>query len=137
LGDHYDDGQALSELYPHILFYQVAGNCDRYRCPPGAPEALRVSFGGVATFAVHGHNQHVKMGLGGLLADARRAGVSLVLYGHTHSADCHQEPDGLWVMNPGASGHYGGSAGLIEAENGRIKKIGLLSQTDLEAFSTD
>ena len=31
LGDHYDDGLAMAEEYPHIRIYQVPGNCDKYR----------------------------------------------------------------------------------------------------------
>ena len=33
LGDYYDDAQTVSEEYPHLMMYQVPGNCDRYRCP--------------------------------------------------------------------------------------------------------
>ena len=40
LGDHFDDGEALAETYPHIRMYQVPGNCDRYRCDPSLPEIL-------------------------------------------------------------------------------------------------
>ena len=38
LGDHFDDGEAMHEENPGIPFYQVPGNCDRYRCMPGTPE---------------------------------------------------------------------------------------------------
>ena len=31
LGDYYDDGEAVAQLYPHIAFHLVGGNCDRYR----------------------------------------------------------------------------------------------------------
>ena len=31
LGDYFDDGAALREDYPQVRFYQVPGNCDRYR----------------------------------------------------------------------------------------------------------
>ena len=43
LGDHYDDGEALGEEFPHIPIYQVPGNCDRYRAPFGASEILILS----------------------------------------------------------------------------------------------
>ena len=80
----------------------------------------------------HGHNHRVKSGLYMLLADARAAGVQAVLYGHTHCADCHREEDGLWVINPGSCGSYGGSVALIETDNGTIIGCRILKQTDLE-----
>lgn len=132
LGDHYDDGEAMAEENPHILFHQVPGNCDRYRCPSGAMEVCSYPIGGVRFYMTHGHRHGVKMGIGGLLADARKMGAQIVLYGHTHRLDCHQEPDGLWVMNPGSCGSMGGSAGVIKIENGEIKACYFITQEDLE-----
>lgn len=132
LGDHYDDGQAMAEENSHICFHQVPGNCDRYRCPMNTPQVLCYPIGGVRLFMTHGHNHHVKSGVGALLADARRSGAQAVLYGHTHRADCHQEPDGLWVLNPGSCGAYSGSAGVIEVENGAITACKIITQEDLE-----
>ena len=132
LGDHYDDGIALKEDYPTVRFYQVPGNCDRYRCPPGIPEILVERVLGVNLYMTHGHKHQVKLFLGALLRDARACRVQAVLYGHTHVADCHQEEDGLWVLNPGSCGYGGGSAGLLEVENGTIKACRLLRQEDLE-----
>ena len=37
------------------------------------------------------------------LGEARKSGVDILLFGHTHRACCQQLEDGLWVMNPGAS----------------------------------
>ena len=132
LGDHYDDGQAMAEENPHIPFHCVAGNCDRYRCPPSARELLCYTIGGAMIYMTHGHCQHVKTDLYRLLLDARKYGAQAALYGHTHVADCRMEEDGLWVMNPGSCGHSGGSVGLIEIENERILTCRILSQTDLE-----
>lgn len=132
LGDHYDDAQALAEQYHRIPFHMVAGNCDRYRCPPDAREMLCYPIGGVMVFMTHGHNHHVKSGTGALTADARRYGAKLALYGHTHRMDCHQEED-LWVMNPGACGSFGGSAGLVKIEDGQIKACYFITSEDLEA----
>ena len=132
LGDHYDDGQAMAEENPHIRFHQVPGNCDRYRCPPGAVEVCSYPIGGVWFHMTHGHRHGVKMGIGGLLADARKMGAQIVLYGHTHRVDCHQEPDGLWVMNPCSCGSMGGSAGVIKIEDGQIKACYFVTQDDLE-----
>ncbi len=133
LGDYYDDGQALAEEYPHIPFHCVAGNCDKYRAPVSAREMLCYPIGGVMVYMTHGHNQHVKSGTGGLTADARRYGAKLALYGHTHRMDCHQQEDGLWVMNPGACGSFGGGAGLIRIEDETIKSCCFITAADLEA----
>lgn len=70
------------------------------------------------------------MGLYRLLADARASNVQAVLYGHTHMAHCQQE-DGLWILNPGAAS-WGGSAGLITAELGKIKHCVLLRPEDVK-----
>lgn len=131
LGDYFDDGEAMKKEFPGIPFYQVPGNCDRYRCPPGQPEILIQRICGVDLYLTHGHKHSVKSYLGALLRDARTAKVAAVLYGHTHRADCHREEDGLWVLNPGSCGYYGGSAGLIEAENGIIRNCCLLADNDL------
>lgn len=132
LGDHYDDAEAMAEAYPHLRFHQVPGNCDKYRCPMSAAEVLHYPIAGVRFFMTHGHRHNVKLGIGGLLADARRSHSDIVLYGHTHQADCHQEEDGLWVMNPGSCGAYSGSAGVIRIENGKITACYVIRQADLE-----
>lgn len=131
LGDHYDDAEAMAEEYPHIRFYQVPGNCDRYRVRPGTAEILIPRIGGVDLYMTHGHKHSVKSYLGALLRDARKAGVQIVLYGHTHVPDCHQEEDGLWVLNPGSCGYFGGSAGLLEVKDGSILNCRLLKEEDL------
>ena len=135
LGDHYDDGAALAEDFPSLRFYQVPGNCDRYRCPPGVPEILIPRVFGVDLYMTHGHRHNVKLTMTSLLRDARGCGVQAVLYGHTHVADCHREEDGLWVLNPGSCGYGGGSAGLIEVGNGKITACRILRQEDLEELS--
>lgn len=132
LGDHFDDGQAIAEEYPGIPVYQVPGNCDRYRYAGNEPEiAVRRIFG-VDFYLTHGHKHNVKSYTGLLLRDARASGASAVLYGHTHVAECCREEDGLWVLNPGSCGYYGGSAGLIEIADRKITACRILRQTDLE-----
>lgn len=127
LGDHYDDAQAIAQEYPHLPMYQVPGNCDRYRCPPFAQEILCYRVCGVMLYMTHGHIHHVKETLYRLLLDARKLEAQAVLYGHTHIPVCYQEEDGLWVLNPGSCG-YGGSFGIIEAENGTILSCRTLRQ---------
>lgn len=130
LGDYYDDAETLAQEYPHLVFHQVPGNCDKYRCSPFAPRILNYMVGGVKLYMTHGHNHHVKSGLYALLKDARAAGAAAALYGHTHVADCHMEPDGLWVLNPGAAGNASGSVGLIETDGDRIVSCTILSNSD-------
>ena len=132
LGDHYDDGLTLAEDHPSVRFYQVPGNCDRYRCPPGIPEILITRVLGVELYMTHGHKHNVKLTQTSLLGDARASRVQAVLYGHTHVADCRREADGLWVLNPGSCGYGGGSAGLIEVKNGKILDCRIIRQEDLE-----
>ena len=131
LGAYFDDAVVLKEEYPQILLYQVPGNCDRYRCPPGLPEILVENICGVRVYMTHGHRHQVKMSIGLLLKDARAAKADIVLYGHTHAADCHREDDGLWVMNPGSCGYYGGSAGIIEIVDGKMKTCKVIREKDL------
>lgn len=134
LGDYYDDAQTLKELYPNIPLHQVPGNCDRYRCPPWAQTTLCYDVCGVRLFMTHGHKYAVKTNTARMLAEARTMGAQAALYGHTHVAENYQDDSGMWVMNPGSSGYGGGSAGLIEAENGTITSCRILRQEDLEEF---
>ena len=132
LGDHYDDGQVIKEEYYNIPVYQVPGNCDRYRCPPGIPEIRVERIDGIDAYLTHGHKHKVKLSVAALLRDAKACRVSAVLFGHTHEAVCWQEEDGLWVMNPGSCGYGGGSCGLIETRNGKIITCRILRQAELE-----
>lgn len=134
LGDYYDDGKAVEEEYPHIRFHLLPGNCDHYRVPPWQAQILSYPIGGVPFYMTHGHKHRVKMTLSLLLADARASKASIVLYGHTHCADCHREEDGLWVLNPGSCGYGGGSAGVIEIQNEKIISCRIIRQENLEEF---
>lgn len=133
LGDHYDDGQTIAEEYPQLLFYQVPGNCDHYRCSDLVPRILCCRVCGVDLYLTHGHLHKVKATLYSLLADARAAKAQAVLYGHTHVADCRFEED-IWVLNPGSCGYGGGSCGLVEVEGGRIVLCRIMTQQDLEEW---
>ena len=134
LGDFFEDARAVAGEYPNIPLLQVPGNCDRYRVMPGEPEILVTRIGGVDMYLTHGHLHGVKMTRGNLLREARKCNVQAVLYGHTHIADCHQEADGLWVMNPGSCNYSGGSVGLIEIIDGKILSCRILERDELEVF---
>ena len=131
LGDHYDDALAMGEEYPGIRLYHVPGNCDRYRTPPGVCEIQLVRLDGVRLYLTHGHLHKVKQYTAKLLEEGRKAQADAVLYGHTHIPNCYQEPDGLWVLNPGSCGYYGGTVGLLETAGGRIVSCRVLGEEDL------
>ena len=132
LGDYYEDAQCLQEEYGHIPFHIVPGNCDRYRCDPDLPRVLCYEIDGVKMLMTHGHHYHVKMGIGGLVAEARRRGAGIAFYGHTHCPDCHCEDDGLWVVNPGTCGSYGGTAAIITTKDQKLSACRIITQADLE-----
>ena len=134
LGDYYEDGEVLHELYPGPRFLQVPGNCDEGRLSMGARYTLLPIAEGVRIFMTHGHVHHVKSGIGALLADARRAQAKLVLFGHTHRPYCEQTEDGMWVMNPGTCGFGGGSVGIAEVENGEVLDCRILREADLDGL---
>ena len=134
LGDHYDDGETLKSLYPHIELHQVPGNCDRYRCPPWVHTRLCYDVGGVRMLMTHGHKHGVKTNTAMLEAEARAMHAQAALYGHTHVAECRRDETGMWILNPGSAGYGGGSAGLIETENNTITSCRILRQEDLEEF---
>ena len=136
LGDHFDDGAAMAEENPQITFHQVPGNCDRYRCYPWQAETLCYAIDGVKFYMTHGHKQAVKTGTDRLLAQARENNVQVVVYGHTHRAECYQDNNDMWVMNPGSCGSWGGSAGVVEIEDKKITACYLVEQADLEDFRT-
>ena len=132
LGDYYDDGEAMAEEFPNIRIHQVPGNCDKYRMIRYEPEVRCYPVGGVKFYMTHGHLHNVKINICRLVLEARKLDAQVVLYGHTHVADCHREADGLWVMNPGACGSTGGSVGLIEISDGQITECKILHLSDLE-----
>ncbi|MBQ3214849.1 MAG: metallophosphoesterase [Oscillospiraceae bacterium] len=133
LGDHYDDGAAMAEEFPHIRFYQVPGNCDRYRCDWSEPQILVPLIGGVRIFITHGHLHGVKSNPYRLINEAKKADAAAVLFGHTHEACCFCK-DNLWVVNPGSCGYYGGSVALIQIEKERISDCRILRQSDIQTL---
>ena len=130
LGDHYDDGTALAEENPHIRFYQVPGNCDRFLAAGWQPETLCCSLGGVMCYMTHGHIHSVKSGESRLLTAARGAGAKVVMYGHTHEPICRYEGE-ILVLNPGSCRGYSGSAGLLEIQDNAISSCRILWQEDI------
>lgn len=132
LGDHYDDGRAMAEEYPHIPFYQVPGNCDRFCYDIPDPDIRVIVLDGVRMYLTHGHRHGVKSGLWSLKRDAFMAEAQVALFGHTHSPCCVFE-DNLWLINPGSCGSYGGSAAVLTLSGGEVTDCQMLRQWELEA----
>lgn len=132
LGDYFEDGSVIARENPQLIVHQVPGNCDRFRCIGNQPEVLCYEVGGVRLYMTHGHRHSVKMTLSYLIKDAVGHGAAAALYGHTHIADCHQEADGLWVVNPGSCGSYEGSCAVLETNGNKITACRILRQADLE-----
>ena len=132
LGDYYSDAEDMEEEFPNISFYKVPGNCDANRGWIWDAETKVEKICGVNLFYTHGHRHMVKQTLIRLVADARASKAQAVLYGHTHQYHCEQLEDGLWVLNPGAGGSWGGTAGIIEAEHGQIKECRIVKAEDIK-----
>jgi len=134
LGDYYEDGVAIAELYPHIRVHQVPGNGDYFGSVKSQPTTICYEIGGVRIFMTHGHLQGVKNGLDRLLSDERAKTARIVTFGHTHEALCFQTPEGQWVMNPGSCRGWSGSAGLIEIRDQKNSACRILQQAELDAM---
>ena len=109
LGDYYEDGEAMAQENPRILFHMVPGNCDQYRPGGLKPAVLCYNVCGLRLYMTHGHNHKVKLTQGLILKDARQAQAQAVLYGHTHRAKI-EELEGCTYLCPGNMGfqeaHY-------------------------------
>lgn len=131
LGDHYRDGKAMAEEYPHIPFYLVPGNCDRFCYDVADPDIRVIVLGGVRMYLTHGHRHGVKSGLWSLKRDAFLAETQVALFGHTHSPCCVFE-DGLWLINPGSCGAYGSTAAVLTLRSGSLLDCHILSQSEVK-----
>lgn len=114
LGDLVEDAEELSWAYPKLPVCMVPGNCDGWTTLPAQKQ---ITLAGRSILLSHGHLWGVKSGYGRAMAEARNAGAELLLFGHTHHSLCQQLPDGLWMLNPGASRS---SYGLVLLEGGAI-----------------
>ena len=114
LGDLMSDAEELSRRFPTLPICMVPGSCDGWTT---APAIKRITLQGRNILLSHGHLWRVKSGYDAAIAEARRSGVDILLFGHTHKACCQQLEDGLWVVNPGASRS---SYGTILLDGGSI-----------------
>jgi len=123
LGDLVEDAQELSFVYPKLPLYNVEGNCDAWSTGAGAQATMLQKLGGVRFLLTHGHLFRAKSGTGALLQEGRRLNADAVLYGHTHIPLVQQEPDGLWLINPGTVGGSGNRAtyAVLLAQDGHLE----------------
>lgn len=98
LGDGADDIEELKYILNDRNLLAVRGNCD---FSSNAPYSIVKDFNAKRIFATHGHNYHVKFGLGELKLMARNERADLALFGHTHEQMTDYD-DGLYILNPGS-----------------------------------
>lgn len=91
-GDDYI--KAIAGCPTHI----VAGNNDFWS---DLPQQDDLFISGHHIFLTHGHYFYVSRDEERLMAEARRRGADIVIYGHIHRPMWHQE-EGLLVLNPGS-----------------------------------
>ena len=90
-----EDSEALEILRRLAPVTAVRGNCDRGAWALDLPLETVVTIGNIHVGVVHD--------LGKLSLDARVAGLSAVVSGHTHVPAC-QRRDGILYLNPGSAG---------------------------------
>ncbi len=111
LGDGIGAIDKLSDLYPNKTIYSVAGNCDFASIEP---TTRLIELYGKRIMMTHGHEYHVKFGIGAAVNSAKRNQCDILLYGHTHRPETHYD-DGLYVLNPGSlSRSNGNTYGIID-----------------------
>lgn len=105
LGDCVRDFQELQKQFPQLPMTNVPGNCDYGNTDPLYKV---ITLEGHKIFLTHGHTYNVKYMYLRAIYAALEQEADLLLFGHTHRAECFSEK-GLWVMNPGAAlqGCYG------------------------------
>jgi len=119
LGDEISDAKML-ETVVRIPVLMVPGNCDS---SAGEPRELCRTIEGHTFFITHGDRYRVKRGLDELVKKAQSMSASVVLYGHTHTAEILQR-GGIMLVNPGT---------LMAASNSKSCAILTVSGRDISA----
>jgi len=113
-GDSEGDVEDIPFLYPKIRIECVAGNCDR---GSSLPLWKTVKFAGKKVMFCHGHTYGVKHGYSMLLETAKREGVDICIFGHTHTPMI-EKVDGIYLINPGAV--CNSSYAVIDIVDGKV-----------------
>ncbi|MBQ9030913.1 MAG: YfcE family phosphodiesterase [Parasporobacterium sp.] len=93
---------------------QVRGNCD---LASREPDKIVRTFGGVSFLITHGHEQNAKLGVWGLIEEAKKQHCNAVLYGHTHRQS-FLEREGITLINPGSARE--GRYLIVEVSDGKV-----------------
>ncbi len=122
-------GDGLSDLYCLPSEYEsklvaVKGNCD---FSSNYQKQAVFCVEQVAVLAVHGDLFGVKLSLSRLYDYAKKLGVNLVLYGHTHLPKI-TEINGITLVNPGSLSNYAGAKTFasIKIDGDKINASNLL-----------
>ena len=119
LGDLSTDGGYIRNKYPDKTIV-INGNCDLDKM--GDDEKV-VEVEGVKIFMCHGHAYGVKQSLFHLAEEAKAAGCSIALYGHTHCAKV-DEIDGVKLINPGNLSRYSSNSYCyLDVHNGKATEV--------------
>jgi putative phosphoesterase len=121
LGDYVRDAVSVSALFPELPFEYVAGNGDDSERDCARQKILTVASKKI--LLTHGHLLHVYQGTRALLAEGRKKGCGILLFGHTHVPYNAWEGSCLCV-NPGSVAWPRSAAGrtyaVLDIEEGRI-----------------
>lgn len=98
LGDNIRDIEYVAKSFPDRIFHIVSGNCDFGSMLPSTDLA---EVSGTKILYTHGHPFYVKQSLVPLRDAAKKRGIPLALFGHTHIPVTVYE-DGVWLVNPGS-----------------------------------
>lgn len=123
LGDCCRDIADVRNDFPQIAFLGVRGNCDFYPSD-NYPQSHRVTLESHTFFITHGHMQAIKThGHSLLVAQAKREGADIALFGHTH-VGLLKEITGVTIFNPGSlerpRDSSGGSYGIITIKDTKV-----------------
>lgn len=86
-------------FHAHPKFFAVQGNCDTGALRGALPMVRDIDADGMRIGMGHGWGPRSQVGK---TVASQFEGVAVVCYGHTHIRDWHQEPDGVWLLNPGS-----------------------------------
>ena len=97
LGD-VEGGEYYIEETAGCPVHMIAGNNDYFT--PLRPEE-EFYIGNKKIFITHGHTYYVSTGNKRILAEAKRRGADIVMFGHIHRP-VQEEVDGVLLLNPGS-----------------------------------
>jgi len=117
LGDKYTDCECLERMFPEIPLRTVKGNCDSGRAMLDMDE---FTLEGKRFFMTHGHLFNVKMGKTKIIDAAKKRGVDILLFGHTHTP-FYDIKNGLTILNPGCVGLNQKYYAIIDINDGTVE----------------